>query len=99
VTFLVIAHSQAKAGHEDEFARLIEGIAEPSRKERGSVRYELLRDEADPSRFAVIEEWQDQAAFDAHVASPHIAEFVQASAAITADSNFATYSDIRPPRS
>ena len=35
-------------------------------------RYELLANTANPAEFTFVEEWADQAAIDAHMATPHL---------------------------
>ena len=47
-------------------------MLEPTRKETGCIRYELLTNTANPAEFTFVEEWADQAAIDAHMATPHL---------------------------
>ena len=44
-------------------------------KEPGCLIYEFSQILSYPTRFRVYEEWQDQAALEAHFAAPHMAEF------------------------
>ncbi|WP_217354188.1 putative quinol monooxygenase [Ruegeria arenilitoris] len=44
-------------------------------KEPGCLVYEFSRILGHPTQFRVYEEWQDQAALDAHFAAPHMAAF------------------------
>ena len=46
--------------------------------ESGCLDYAYAIDMADAQKLRVIERWQDQAALDAHFASPHMATFNQA---------------------
>lgn len=44
-------------------------------KEPGCLVYEFSRILGHPARFRVYEEWQDQAALEAHFAAPHMTAF------------------------
>ncbi len=72
-----VAIFNAKPGHEAEVERLLKTLVTPSRGEAGATRYNLHRDRENPRRFVFIEEWESQAALDAHVASRHVAEVFQ----------------------
>lgn len=54
------------------FAREMEesGIAAAIRAEEGNLRYEYFRPLNDPQTILLIDSWRDQAALDAHHASP-----------------------------
>ncbi|MFD6415213.1 putative quinol monooxygenase [Streptomyces sp. NPDC060194] len=71
-TVMIIAESTAAQGKAEEVVRLIEDVVEPTRAEAGCVRYELMRDLDDDHRIILIEEWADQSARDAHLASEHL---------------------------
>ena len=43
-------------------------MVEPTLKEPGCIEYDLCQDAADPTRFAMIETWEDEAALGAHLA-------------------------------
>ncbi len=51
---------------------LLLSLIEPTRQERGCLRYELLHNAADPTDFTFVEAWVDAAALDAHSATPHL---------------------------
>lgn len=46
--------------------------------EPGDVDYRFSFDVGDPARINILEMWQDQAAVDAHMGTPHLAEFMAA---------------------
>ncbi len=46
-----------------------------SRAEPGCHAYAFYQDLEDPTRIRIYEEWEDQAALDAHFATPHMAAF------------------------
>lgn len=50
-------------------------MMEETRREAGCISYTFTGDFADAGRFRVFEEWESQAALDAHFASPHMAAF------------------------
>ncbi|GAB3127132.1 putative quinol monooxygenase [Glaciibacter psychrotolerans] len=66
----LIATFQAKPGHRDEVRALIDAFAEVVREEPGNVLFEPSTRVDDDHSFVVYEQYLDQAAFDAHVASP-----------------------------
>jgi len=47
-------------------------MAADSRKEPGSVRFDVLRDTSRSNHFAIVEVWQTRQAFDAHTAAAHL---------------------------
>lgn len=50
------------------------GIAESIRKEPGNLRYQYFQPLDDPETILLIDSWTDQAAIDAHHASPMMAQ-------------------------
>ena len=49
------------------------GVAEKIRAEEGNLRYEYFFPMDDPETVLLIDQWRDQAALDAHHASPMMA--------------------------
>ena len=49
-------------------------LAAESRKEAGCISYAVVRDVAEPNVFALVEEWTNMAALDAHNLMPHVHE-------------------------
>ncbi|NMG20053.1 putative quinol monooxygenase [Brasilonema bromeliae] len=49
-------------------------IIEPTRQEAGSIKYELLQNQSDPTDFTFVEEWASDDALDTHLATPHLNE-------------------------
>ncbi len=56
-------------------ADLLKELAEQSRKEPGSVRFDVVQHTMRANHFTVVEAWRDQKALDAHVASPHTRQY------------------------
>ncbi len=63
-------------GNARAFAEEMEtaGIAEKIRKENGNLRYQYFLPLDDPETILLIDSWSDQAAIDAHHASPMMAQ-------------------------
>ena len=63
-------------GNARAFAEEMEasGIAESIRKESGNIRYQYFQPLDDPETILLIDSWADQAAIDAHHASPMMAQ-------------------------
>ncbi len=64
----------SEAGVEKASAAAQEMVAE-TLKEPGCLIYEFSQILGHTARFRVYEEWQDQAALEAHFATPHMATF------------------------
>ena len=73
--FMVVA-LHAKAGREEELRRDLTAVVGPSRKEEGSLRYELFVDQSDPRRFVFVEHLATpEAPRKHHTQGPHIQDF------------------------
>jgi len=66
-----------KAGHEEEAVALFVGLTGPTRAEPGCRMYLAHRSLADPRRFFLYEQYDDQAALDAHRESPHFERYAR----------------------
>lgn len=65
-------------GREDEVVALATSMLEPSRAEPGCHQYDLHRDPTDARVLFLYEQYDDEAAFDAHCASDHFRSIVEA---------------------
>ena len=65
------AHGSARAFAEEMEAS---GIADSIRKEPGNLRYQYFQPLNDQETILLIDSWTDQAAIDAHHASPMMAQ-------------------------
>lgn len=63
-------------GNARRFAEEMEssGIADAIRNEEGNLRYQYFQPLDDPETVLLIDSWKDQAAIDAHHASPMMAQ-------------------------
>lgn len=69
----VIAHATAIKGKEKELRVILEGFVAPTRTEEGCINYDLHQSITNPCEFVFYENWTSQAALDAHLKTPHIA--------------------------
>lgn len=76
MTYVVIAHWTAAAGNEEAVAAILTALVEPSTGEPGCRAYRPHRSVDEERRFAIYEEYDDEAAFEAHCASDHFRELV-----------------------
>lgn len=71
-TLRVVARMIARPEAVDEVRAVLSGLVGPTRAEAGCVVYELLQNRNDPTDFTFVEEWESDAALDAHLASEHL---------------------------
>ena len=64
-------------------SELLKRLAEPSRKENGNLRFDVLQHAMRANHFTVIEAWQNQKALDAHAAAAHTRQYRDALAPIS----------------
>lgn len=71
----IIVHFEAKPDKIDAFKEAIVGHATRClEREPGCLQFDVVQNTKEPTKFAVYEIYKDQAAIDAHRASPHMAE-------------------------
>lgn len=69
----IIATIVAHPEHREMVTQALTAMLAPTRAEAGCQQYDLHVDQADPNRLVMIERWTDDAALDAHIATPHMA--------------------------
>ncbi|MCH2075518.1 MAG: antibiotic biosynthesis monooxygenase [Rhodobacteraceae bacterium] len=90
--FAVVVTFQVKAGHMAEFARLMETNAATSlAQEPGCQRFDVCSDPSRPDEIFLYELYDDRAAFDGHLQSPHFKTFDAAVADMLAAKDVHTY--------
>ncbi|MFZ0287142.1 MAG: putative quinol monooxygenase [Terriglobales bacterium] len=67
----------AKLGHETEVASLFGKLTEEARKEPGCLMFQVHRHRTEPRRFFIYEQYKDDAALEAHRASPHFLQYAK----------------------
>jgi quinol monooxygenase YgiN len=68
----VIATIKAKVGKEEQMQQDLMSLLAPTRTESGCITFDLLLDNQDPSIFVLYENWENQAALDAHFQQPYV---------------------------
>src|SRR5262245_54677570 len=69
--YVVCVRVHVKAERCDDFAAAILENARGTRRELGNVRFDVLREEADPTRFLLYEVYRSADDFAAHQQTPH----------------------------
>jgi len=77
VTYLDVGASSLGRGVD-----LLKQYRESSRHEAGNVEFTVVQETDRPNRFAIVEGWKDQSAFDAHQKAAATAQFEEALKAI-----------------
>jgi quinol monooxygenase YgiN len=75
MAYVVSATWTAEPGKEAIVLDAIEKLTPPSRLEPGNRFYQAYQDPAEPSVFRLFEIYDDEAAYTAHGASEHFAEY------------------------
>lgn len=77
-TVMLTAHYHVKDGEEDTAIGHLRRMASLVReKEPGCRRYQVCRSREDPRLLLLVEEYEDDAALDAHRTTAHFREIVQ----------------------
>jgi autoinducer 2-degrading protein len=76
VTVVLAVTWVANEGESEAVADLLRRLLPLSRAEPGCLQYDAYREPDDESSFFLFERYVDQAALDAHAASPHFQELV-----------------------
>ena len=85
----------AKAGQGDRIAEIQKEFALLARQEPGCRQFFVSRSEDNPDRFFLYEEYDDEAAFDAHLETPHFDRLIRGAALdLLEDSRKAIYDSI-----
>jgi quinol monooxygenase YgiN len=71
----VVTHVDVAPPNRDKIIVALKALADPTRKDKGNVRYDVLQMKARTNHFTVVEAWTDQAADDAHEIAAHTKEF------------------------
>ena len=72
----VIASMKAAPGKEDELRDALQALVEPTTQEDGYVNYDLHESVEEPGRFFFYENWHSGEHLDAHLAAPHLVDFI-----------------------
>jgi quinol monooxygenase YgiN len=72
--FTLAVRLKLQAGNAEQFEAIFAKAAKLARAEKGCLTYELNRDAKGESRYLVYERWENLAALEAHIKSPHFLE-------------------------
>lgn len=70
----IMARITSRPDTADQLSEVLHALVAPTRREPGCIAYELFQNQDNPVEFVTVESWADQAAADAHLGTPHIAE-------------------------
>lgn len=68
-----VVHSRPKPGFKQLFVQKMRAYSDEVRREPGCLRYDFFVD-PDADHLLLYEEWESRASFDAHAATPRLAE-------------------------
>jgi len=78
--YVILVDFLLKPGSKAEFRRAIDANAKAScRSEPGCRQFDVVEPRDDPDRIILYEIYDDRAAFEAHLKTPHLATFEAAS--------------------
>ena len=72
---VVVTHVDVPPPKKDECIAALKTLVADSRKEGGSVRFEVFQQGNRPNHFSVVEVWKDQSAYDAHITAATTKKF------------------------
>jgi quinol monooxygenase YgiN len=70
-----VTHVDVIPPRKDDGLVLLKQLAEDSRRDAGSIGFDVLQQTSRPNHFTVIEAWMDRSALDAHIAAAHTRGF------------------------
>ena len=71
MTYVVVATYKAQEATTNDVKEHLEQMVAPTRAEPGCRSYQVFRSRQDDSVFVLVEEYDDEAAFDAHRSTDH----------------------------
>jgi quinol monooxygenase YgiN len=80
MTYVVTATWRAREGEEERIAQILETITPLCRAEPGCLMYQAHRSPDDARLFFIYEQYDDEAAFEAHARTEHVERHVRGDA-------------------
>lgn len=74
---VLVVHMTLKPGMEQQCQETLRALTEETRKEPGCVQYVAHQSIENPLNFSIYEQYRDQAALEAHRASPHYLRYIK----------------------
>ena len=72
---VVVTHVDVPPPKKDDCIAALKTLVADSRKEPGSVRFDVFQQGSRPNHFSVVEIWKNQRAYDAHIMAAHTKKF------------------------
>jgi len=79
----VCGRIELEPAHTDAFIEAISAIIETTRKEKGCTIYAIARDVVQSNVLWISEEWETEEDLAAHLATPHVADFLAKVSSLT----------------
>ncbi|HSP47128.1 MAG TPA: putative quinol monooxygenase [Clostridiaceae bacterium] len=90
----IVAKYRLKPGVREEYLELAKELVEETRKEAGCLTYDLYEDITEPLILAMLEEWKDEEAIDAHMESEHMKRIIPSLRALRESTEMNLYREI-----
>jgi quinol monooxygenase YgiN len=74
---VAISHVDVIPPKKDDGIAALKALADPTRKDKGNLRYDVYQQKARPNHFTVIEVWQNPSAATGHETAAHTKQFRQ----------------------
>ncbi len=84
-TLTIVANITANPDKIELIKTELEKLIEPSRADEGCLQYDLHQDNDNPAHFMFYENWQSRELWQAHMNTPHLAAYVQATEGAVAE--------------
>lgn len=86
MAYVVAATYRTKEGEEERIREILEQMGAPSRAEPACRFYQAHRSPEDPRVFFLYEQYDDQAGYEAHMASEHFERLIRGEAILRLES-------------
>jgi quinol monooxygenase YgiN len=73
-----VTHVDVIPTFKEQGVGIVKALAEASRKDAGSVRFDALTQSSRANHMTLVEAWQDRKAFDGHIVAAHVKKFREA---------------------
>ncbi|HEY6994972.1 MAG TPA: putative quinol monooxygenase [Xanthobacteraceae bacterium] len=74
-SFVSISHVDVIPPKKDDGVAALKALADPTRRDKGNLRYDIYQQKARPNHFTVVEVWTNLKAFDEHEVAAHTKQF------------------------
>ena len=74
-SFVSISHVDVIPPKKDDGVAALKALADPTRKDKGNLRYDVYQQKARPNHFTVVEVWTNLKAADEHEIAAHTKQF------------------------